>query len=198
MQRRDPPAYLVWAAATMTRRDYRLADAMRRGVTWSIYNEVWVNRTAPADPAQLATILGLAPADVAAALPDIMGFFEVVNGELRCPELDSYRAHLDARHEKLSAGGKAGADITNRKKTRPKKTVKHELTDDTATPSACPTATPTASTRPLNPVQPNPINPNPVFKERSSGIPEPDPWLRDFAGDSETLTTAAAYAARRG
>lgn len=138
-QLRDPPAYLEYAASMMARLDYREMNLQQRGLLYTMRNECWVNTLLPADPARLARILGLDPAEVAAALPPVMAFFESDGLSLRSPDLENYRNHLDDRRERLAAGGKRGAEQTNAKR---KSAKKRTGPSDSATPTATPTASP--------------------------------------------------------
>jgi len=173
-QDRKAPAYLEYASTTLADRKFRLMTASERGILWTMRLESWANETLPAEPSELAAILGLDAAEVATALPAVMPFFVAENGEIRCPELDAYRAHLEARHLALSASGKRGASITNDAKkvrSRPRsRTVKGGAGD-----SATPTATPSGLTRPLNTIQPN-QNQTRFSKEGGSV----DPWIADY------------------
>lgn len=85
--------------------------------------ECWVNARLPANPGDLSKVLGLTVAEVAASLPAVMPFFEVVDGYIVSPELEDYRAHLNERRHKQSQGGKRGSAITNVKRNRPAKAV---------------------------------------------------------------------------
>jgi len=109
VQNRDAPAFQEYAAATMARVEYRTMSLAARGLLYTMRLECWVNRGVPADAAVLAKILGFSCGEIAAALPEVMPFFAVADGRLVSPELDNYRAHLDAIRAAQSKGGKLGA-----------------------------------------------------------------------------------------
>lgn len=92
-QNREPPAFQEYAAAMLSRREYRALTLSQRGLLYSLRLECWVNRTVPANPATLAKVLGYSPAEIRAALPAVMDFFAVSGDELFSPELDDYRAY---------------------------------------------------------------------------------------------------------
>ena len=118
-QNRAAPAYQEYAAAMMTRFEYRTLTLAQRGLLYSMRLECWVNQFLPESPEILARILGFDPAEVAAELPYVMSFFDVQNGRITSPELESYRAHLDGIRERQSDGGKATAAKKKAAKTRP-------------------------------------------------------------------------------
>jgi hypothetical protein len=112
-QHREPPAYQEYAASMMARTEYRVLSLEGRGLLYTLRNECWVNGQLPADPATLARVLGYPIEQVERSLPELRQFFVTLGGVLRCPELDDYRAHLDDRRERQSAGGRKGAEKTN-------------------------------------------------------------------------------------
>ena len=92
-QNREPPAFQEYAAAMISRREYRAMSLAERGLLYSLRLECWVNRTAPADPAILAKVLGYPADEIRAALPAVLAFFTVAGDDLFSPELDDYRAY---------------------------------------------------------------------------------------------------------
>lgn len=106
-QNRTPPAYQEYAAAMMSRIEYRTLTLRQRGLLYSMRMECWVNRYLPESPDVLARILGFDVAEVAAEIPYVMQFFSVENGRIFCPELEAYREHLDERRERQSAAAKS-------------------------------------------------------------------------------------------
>lgn len=163
-QGRDPPAFQVYAANVLASRRFKLLNARDRGVDYSMRLECWVNRSMPADPAQLAMVLGLSADDVAASLPNVMADFALVDGEIVCPELDAYRAHLDRRNLAISEGASKGAALTNEKRwggKGKKRTKEQRLAERSPTPSPTPSPraspTPSPSGRPLSTVQHSPV-----------------------------------------
>lgn len=92
-QNREPPAFQEYAAAMLSRREYRAMTLAERGLLYSLRLECWVNRTAPADPCILAKVLGYSADEVRTALPAVLAFFTFAGDELFSPELDDYRAY---------------------------------------------------------------------------------------------------------
>ena len=195
MQNREPPAYQEYATAMLASRDYRLMTATARGVLYSMRLECWANKTLPGEPGALAKILGLDAHDVDAALPATIPFFTLENGEIRCPELDQYRAHLETRHSKQSQGGKASAVTrANDKpgKSREKKGFgnKSVAGDTCSTESTLqvPCEYPASNLQGLSTTQPNTAKSNPSLRERLSAA---DPWVEDY--DNASVVSAEAY-----
>lgn len=92
-QNREPPAFQEYAAAMLARREYRAMSLAERGLLYSLRLECWVNRTAPAEPAILAKVLGHPVEEIRAALPAVLAFFTVADEEIFSAELDDYRAY---------------------------------------------------------------------------------------------------------
>jgi hypothetical protein len=167
-------------------------NARDRGVEHSMELECWVNKTLPSEPGALALILGLDRNDVAAALPAVMPFFTVENGEIRCPELDAYRAHLEQRRARLSEGGKAGAALTNAersKRRRRRNGSAQGIPEGAGTPSATPSASLSASLRPLSTVKQSQAKQNPPLEKSLT----PDPWVEEYSAVQPVETAADAY-----
>lgn len=112
-QNRDAPAYQEYAASMLARTDFRALSLEARGLLFTLRLECWVNGSLPSDPARLARVLGLPAEEVQRASMEIRPLFEFTRDEIRCPELDNYRAHLEERRQRQSAGGRAGAAKTN-------------------------------------------------------------------------------------
>ncbi len=195
MQNREPPAYQEYASAMLARRNYRMLNLAARGLLDTLRRECWVNGSMPSDPVDLSATLGLDTAAVDAALPKIMSFFAIENGEIRCPELDQYKAHLADRHLKQSAGGKASAVTrANDKsgKSRGKKGFGNKaVAGDAGSPAStqqAPYSQPESTLQGLSTAQPNKTksNPSPV-----KGLPAPDPWIAEY--DSADVVSAEAY-----
>lgn len=94
---RTAPAYQEYAANIIARFEYRTLTLPQRGLLYSMRMECWVNQYLPESPDVLARILGFDVAEVAAELPYVMAFFQVENGRIFSPELEGYRARLEAR-----------------------------------------------------------------------------------------------------
>jgi hypothetical protein len=115
-QNREAPAFQEYAAQMMARTEYRVLSLAARGLLYSVRLECWVNRSMPANPSVLARVIGFEKNEVEDALPQIMPFLAIKDGQLFCPELDDYRAHLACIRAKQSEGGKHGAAATNGKR----------------------------------------------------------------------------------
>lgn len=122
-QNRDAPAYQEYAATILAQLPFRIMRLQDRGLLYTMRLECWVNVRLPHSHNDLAKVLGLPVAEIAGSLAAVMPFFEVVDGFIVSPELESYRAHLEDRKNKQSHGGKLGSAITNRKRKRPAKTA---------------------------------------------------------------------------
>jgi len=130
-QNRDAPAYQEYAAAMLSKIPFRLCSLEARGLLFTMRLECWVNGQLPANPHDLAQVLGVPEAEVSRSLPLVVSFFEVMDGLLICPELEDYRQHIAERKRKQSEGGKAGAA----KKIRRRKASEARMnTDVSSTP----------------------------------------------------------------
>ncbi len=111
-QNRKPPAFQEYAADMLARREYRAMGLAQRGLLYSLRLECWVNRTAPADPALLAKVLGYSAEEIRAVLPAVLAFFTVAGEEIFSPELDDYRAY----RARIRLDQVESAKATNRKR----------------------------------------------------------------------------------
>jgi len=109
---RTAPAYQEYAANIIARFEYRTLTLPQRGLLYSMRLECWVNQYLPESPSVLARILGFDVAEVAAEIPYVMPFFEIEDGRIFAPDLEAYRARLDARKEAQTAAAQA----TNQKR----------------------------------------------------------------------------------
>jgi hypothetical protein len=157
---RTAPAFQEYAANMMAQFEYRTLTLSQRGLLYSMRLECWVNQFLPQQPEILARILGFDPAEIAAELPYVMSFFEVENGRITSPELESYRAHLDGIRERQAQGGKAGAAKTNAGKTRAAAGVKKGSSTPKSTPAGRAASTPPGNCRVLSTVQPSTTQPS--------------------------------------
>lgn len=104
------PAFQFYASDTMADKRYRSMSLEERGLLLSILCECWVNHAVPADAAGLGKWLGFSDVTVKAALTGrVLSFFESKSGELKSAELERYRKELLERRERMSQGGKKGA-----------------------------------------------------------------------------------------
>lgn len=112
-QNRKPPAFQEYPASFLANRDFRLMTLEERGLLMTMRFECWENHNVPSEPSELASYLGLKQSSVPLT-PRVMSFFENHGTSLFCPELEDYRQHIKEIREKQSAGGKKGAEKTNR------------------------------------------------------------------------------------
>lgn len=180
-QNREAPAYQEYAAAMLARIEYRTMTLPERGLLDTMRRECWVNRRLPGRHDLLAKVLGVTEQEIDACLPAVMPFFSVSEGYIFCPELEDYRKHLEERKEKLSRSGKAGADITNKKKKDAKNRISNS---STATPSATPSGVTQQPRRGqvgvLVQSSTEKQSPNQPLKEEVTS----DPWLDDYEAAS--------------
>jgi uncharacterized protein YdaU (DUF1376 family) len=116
VQDRKAPAYQEYAATMLANRHYRLMSLAERGLLYAMRLECWENKDLPASYSELAKYLGVNESEVSYAFTDrVKAFFKIDGNKLTCPELDSYRQHLNDRKAKQSEGGKKGAAKTNSK-----------------------------------------------------------------------------------
>lgn len=162
-QNRDAPAYQEYAAAMLARTEFRVLGLVARGLLYTLRLECWVNVRLPSDPLRLARVLGLPAAEVEQALAELKPFFTMLAGELRCPELDDYRTHLDERRQRQSAGGRAGAAKTNGARLP-------------GPESGRPTGKPQVGRESL--VQPSSVKSSRAKSLENGGVD--DPWLNDY------------------
>ncbi|WBL64699.1 hypothetical protein [Thauera sp. WB-2] len=167
-QNRTPPAFQEYAAAMMSRIEYRVLTLPQRGLLYSMRLECWVNNFLPESPEMLARVLGYDPKEVAAELPYVMPFFACKNGRITSPELDDYRAYLDHVRERKSQGGKRGADVTNSAKTQKRR---GSSAVPPSNPSGMSSGMPPGHPRVLSTVQPSTAQPrNEVLGDRYTEV----------------------------
>ncbi|MGC2458728.1 MAG: hypothetical protein WA435_12125 [Gallionellaceae bacterium] len=115
------PAFMLYAFDLMVKQDYRLMTLEERGLLLSMWCECWANPEIPADPDDLATMLGK-PGEVQKALtPRVLAFFEKTkNGTFTSPDIETYRKKVLDQRERMSAGGTKGGKkrAENEKKAR--------------------------------------------------------------------------------
>lgn len=134
-QNKPPPAFQEYAANMMASVQYRVLNLSERGLLYTMRLECWVNQSLPTEPEKIAKILGFRNEEVKSVLPAVMPFFAIKDGEIVCPELEDYRAHLEDIRSKQSSGGKAGAAKTNwRRKSQSDQTGLADSTPPTANP----------------------------------------------------------------
>lgn len=111
---RDAPAYQEYAAAVIADMRFRRLSLPERGLLYTMRLECWTNRGLPAAPVVLAKVLGVTPDEIEHLLPSIMTFFKTEGEQIICPELEEYRARLDARRDAQARA----AEMTNARRRR--------------------------------------------------------------------------------
>jgi hypothetical protein len=174
-QKREPPSYQEYPAAILSNIQFRTMSLEERGLLYTMRLECWVNKSLPAEPATLARVLGYGRELIDNVLPLVLSapFFDVVDSKIICPELENYRAYLDERKAKQSAGGKRGADIANAKRPKPKSRISK---GSEGTPAGTPQPTRRGEVESL--VQYNPVQTSKTQPLEHAGIT--DPWVADY------------------
>ena len=113
-QGRDAPAYQEYAAGMLSRWEFRTLTLEERGLLWTMRLECWVNKQLPADEELLSTMLGRVITK--SMVQSLSRFFQEGDGFLTMPDLEAYREYLAAIRAKQSTGGKAGAELTNKRR----------------------------------------------------------------------------------
>lgn len=107
---RDSPWFRCFAENIMAKIEYRMMDLDERGLLFSMLLDCWPNHCVPANPTDLAKLLGMAPTKVKKALTkEVLSFFAEDGEKLFSPELRRERARFEATREKQIEGGKVGA-----------------------------------------------------------------------------------------
>ena len=178
-QNRPAPAYLEYAAATLTDMRFRMMTPAQRGLCWTMKLELWVNHTLPSNPDSLGRILGLDPAEVRSELPAVMPHFDIKDGWIISPELEDYRAHLSGIRKRQSEGGKEGQKRKRSSNKRPESTAAQGDSDDSShLKVTC--KSPSTNLKVLSPVQTSPIQPQSLEKEIVHSNLSNDEWLSDY------------------
>ena len=113
-QNRKPPAYQEYASTMLADIAFRSMNMESRGLLYTLRLECWANQTMPSDVTSLSSALGKTVSSE--MFSAVESFFDINEGKLTSPELESYRAHLEERRQKQSRGGKKGAKMTNEAK----------------------------------------------------------------------------------
>jgi hypothetical protein len=188
-QNRDAPAYQEYAATILAQLPFRTMTLQDRGLLYTMRLECWVNVGLPNNHNDLAKVLGLPVAEVAASLAAVMPFFGVVDGFIISPELENYRAHLVERKSKQSQGGKRGSSITNGKRNRPEKAVDAGVSSTLSSTSRAPRRGKVESL--VKPSTAKPSQNQPPVKAVVA-----DPFVTDY--EAAESCTADAYARASG
>ena len=188
-QNRDAPAYQEYAATILAQLPFRTMTLQERGLLYTMRLDCWVSVRLPHNHNDLAKVLGLPVAEVAASLAAVMPFFAVVDGFIISPELENYRVHLEERKSKQSHGGKRGSAITNGKRNRPAKAVDNGVL-----------STPSSTLRlPRRGRDESLVQPSTVKQSQTQSLEKEvihDPWITEY--EATESCTAAAYARASG
>ena len=115
---RNPPAYLEYAATTLSTREFKFMTMEERGLLFTIKLECWLNNSVPSNNEELAKYLGVTVEQINRALTrNVKCFLQNVGNSYECIDIEVYRHQLNQQREKQSKGGKKGAKITNRKRS---------------------------------------------------------------------------------
>jgi hypothetical protein len=118
---RPPPAFQEYGGDLLNLERIQLMPLAQRGLFATMRWKVWANDSLPADPDQLARLLGLDPQEVRGNLSDaVMHFFIADPSDktrLICPELAAQKKRLSERRRKQSIGGHKGG-ISKREKDK--------------------------------------------------------------------------------
>jgi uncharacterized protein YdaU (DUF1376 family) len=125
---RPAPAFQEYASDMLANARYRTMSLAERGLLDTMRRECWVNGSIPKDPNDLADLLGKPAGEVNLNLSmKVLHFFREQNDKLICPELDSYRANLADKKQRMSEGGSKGGKVTQQQNKAAKATLKAML-----------------------------------------------------------------------
>ena len=125
---RPAPAFQEYASDMLANAHYRTMSLAERGLLDTMRRECWVNGSIPKDPNDLADLLGKPAGEVNLNLSmKVLHFFRERNDKLICPELDSYRANLADKKQRMSDGGSRGGKVTQQQNKAAKATLKAML-----------------------------------------------------------------------
>lgn len=115
------PAFQLYAFDLMAKRDYRVMALAERGLLLTMWCECWANKELPANPDELAALLGK-PGEVQGSLTSrVLAFFvKAENGTLISPDMEAYRETVIKQRANMSEGGSKGGKkrVENEKKAR--------------------------------------------------------------------------------
>jgi general stress protein YciG len=125
---RPAPAFQEYASDMLANAYYRTMSLAERGLLDTMRRECWVNGSIPKNPNDLADLLGKPAGEINLNLSiKVLHFFREHNDKLICPELDSYRANLAEKKQRMSEGGSKGGKATQQKNKVAKATLKAML-----------------------------------------------------------------------
>jgi uncharacterized protein YdaU (DUF1376 family) len=118
---RRPPAYQEYGSDLLGLEAVRLMSLAERGIFATLRWYCWANDSIPAEPSQMARVLGLEVQDVIQALSErVLGFFAPLPNDqtrLHCPELAAQMvANLALRNVRAGAGKKGGKTTQRRRR----------------------------------------------------------------------------------
>lgn len=103
------PTFQVYAFDLMAKRDYRLMTLAERGLLLTMWCECWANSEIPAEPNELAAMLGKQGEVQGALTSKVIAFFERTKpGTFLSPDLETYREYVLDQRERMSKGGSKG------------------------------------------------------------------------------------------
>lgn len=115
------PTFQVYAFDLMAMRSYRMMTLAERGLYLSMLCECWANIEIPANPEELAALLGKQGQVEAALTPRLLSFFErTESGFLISPDIEKYRKQVIEQRARMSEGGSRGGKkrIENERKAK--------------------------------------------------------------------------------
>jgi general stress protein YciG len=125
---RPAPAFQEYASDMLANARYRTMSLAERGLLDTMRRECWVNGSIPKDPNDLADYLGKPAVEINLNLSiKVLYFFREQNDKLICPELDSYRANLADKKQRMSEGGRKGGKATQYQNKVAKATLQSRL-----------------------------------------------------------------------
>lgn len=108
---KQAPAVQIYPSDIMATKEYRLMTLEQRGLFFSLYLDLWVNREAPLEISDLSKYLGYSEIETQNAFTEhLFQFFEIRNDSIVCQSHEEYMSMLVERRKKQSAGGKKGAE----------------------------------------------------------------------------------------
>ena len=186
-QNRPAPAYMEYAAATLTDMRFRILTPAQRGLCWTMKLELWVNHGLPSNPDSLAKVLGMDPAEVRSELPAVMPVFAIKDEWIISPELEDYRAHLAGIRKRQSEGGKEGQKRKRSSNKRPERPADQGDSDDSShLKVTC--KSPSTNLKVLSSVQPSSVQPNKTLSSEEEivhGNHSIDEWVNDYQRTSK-------------
>lgn len=109
------PAMPIYASDLMVKIEYRLMSFTERGLLFSMLCECWANGEIPSSPDELSVFLGKEVDNE--LIKRVAGFFQSTDRKtIFSPDLETYRAKIIDGRERMSEGGKKGAESKKQRK----------------------------------------------------------------------------------